>query len=146
MPTYLLHQAANVTAAARCFMVIPFVRRLDFSNSTPRADRRVSHRAAADPVPLVGNTDPWSWLLAASLKIDLWRLARFNELMSRHRLPVHLGRMFRDPAYAFECLSQAHGTGVRELKALALEMLDQYQQLEQRRRSDSVAAPTLSRH
>jgi hypothetical protein len=66
--------------------------------------------------------------------------------MAHRRLPVHLGRMFRDPEYAFECLSQAHGTGMRELKALALEMFEPYQHLEQRRRSENVVRPDFTRH
>lgn len=128
-------------------MVIPFVRRTEPTPPMPPSALR--HRAGAgstDPIALVGNTDPWAWLLAASLKIDLWKLGRFCELMARRRVPIQLGRMFRDPTYAFECLSQAHATGVRELKALALEMLEPYQQLEQRRRGENVARPDFSRH
>lgn len=127
-------------------MVIPFQRRSEPARKLPRMNPGTPPAGAGEPVPLVGNTDPWSWLLAASLKVDLWKLARFSELMSRHRLPVHLGRMFREPAYAFDRFSLAHGTGVAELKTLALEMFEQYQQLEQRRRTDNVARPNFSRH
>jgi hypothetical protein len=125
-------------------MVIPFARRTEPSRPVPPLRNRPG--ANSDPVPLVGNTDPWAWLLAASLNIDLWKLARFNELMAQACAPVHLGRMFRDPSYAFDCLSQAHATGVRELQALAVEMLEPYQQLEQRRRGDNVARLDFWRH
>ncbi len=127
-------------------MVIPFVQKPDVAKLNPNAGLRAPTDHAAEPVPLVGNTDPWSWLLAASLKIDLWRLARFNELMAQHQLPVHLGRMFRDPAYAFERLSLAHGTDAAELKTLSLEMFEQYLQLERRRRAPDAPASPFSNH
>lgn len=126
-------------------MVIPFARRTEPTSRIPPR-RPTEGDAGSEPVPLVGNTDPWAWLLAASLKIDLWKLARFHELMSHRRLPVHLGRMFREPAYAFECLSLAHGTGEKELKTLALEMFEPYQQLEQRRRAENVVRLDFARH
>jgi hypothetical protein len=116
-------------------MVIPFVQNAAQKRIPQQGQPAPADAPASEPIPLVGHTDPWSWLLAASLKIDLWRLARFNELMSEHRMPLHLGRMFRDPAYAFEHLSLAHGTGDAELKELALEMFEQYLTLERRRRS-----------
>ncbi len=127
-------------------MVIPFVQ-----SPYPKRPGAAGHTAPRDathsePIPLVGNTDPWSWLLAASLKIDLWRLARFNELMATHRMPVHLGRMFRDPAYAFERLSLGHGTGNAELKELALEMFEQYLTLERRRRTPGVQPTAFGEH
>ena len=127
-------------------MIIPFVRKPEAANpaSAVTAGRPKEPAQAADPIALVGDTDPWSWLLAASLKIDLWKLARFNELMSAHRQPVQLGRMFRDPAYAFERLSLAHSTGADELKTLSLEMFEQYLELERRRRSpDGALSPFL---
>ena len=124
-------------------MIIPFVQ--NPSAKKPSAAGQVARLATepSAPIPLVGNTDPWSWLLAASLKIDLWQLARFNELMATHRTPVHLGRMFRDPPYAFERLSLAHGTGNAELKELALEMFEQYLTLERRRRTPDRTADVL---
>jgi hypothetical protein len=125
-------------------MIIPFTRRTEPTRPAPSL--RILHGGSSEPVPLVGNTDPWAWLLAASLNIDLWKLARFNELMSDVCAPVHLGRMFRDPTYAFECLSQAHATGVPELKALAVEMFEPYQQLERRRRGENIAWLDLRRH
>ena len=127
-------------------MVIPFVQ--NPKPKKPGANGRSSQpRApASEPIPLVGNTDPWSWLLAASLQIDLWRLARFNELMAQHSMPVHLGRIFRDPVYAFERLSLAHGTGNAELKTLALEMFEQYLTLQQRRRAGGPQASPFSEH
>jgi hypothetical protein len=127
-------------------MVIPFVQ-----NPRPRKQGATGNLSkpripASEPIPLVGNTDPWSWLLAASLQIDLWRLARFNELMAQHDMPVHLGRIFRDPVYAFERLSLAHGVGNPELKTLALEMFEQYLTLQQRRRAGGALASPLSEH
>lgn len=127
-------------------MVIPFVRKAGAGNAVQRPSLRTPIERSTEPVALVGNTDPWSWLLAASLKIDLWKLAQFNELMAKHRLPLHLGRMFRDPAYAFERLSSAHGTGVPELKTLALEMFEQYLQLERRRRTSDAPVSPFSGH
>jgi hypothetical protein len=128
-------------------MVIPFVHKADNAKPNQAAGFQLPAAPAAEPVALVGHTDPWSWLLAASLKIDLWRLARFNELMGQQRLPLQLGKMFRDPAYAFERLSMAHGSGQDELKALALEMFEQYLQLERRRRSpDSPISPFSPSH
>jgi hypothetical protein len=127
-------------------MIIPFVQNPNAKKQAQQAQHAHSHVTPADPIALVGNTDPWSWLLAASLKIDLWRLARFNELMAQHRMPVHLGRMFRDPAYAFEHLSLAHGTGAPELKELALEMFEQYLTLERRRRTPGAQLSPFSEH
>ena len=127
-------------------MVVPFVRQADTTKPTAQPGRPADASHNTDPVPLVGNTDPWAWLLAASLKIDLWKLARFNELMGRHHQPVHLGRIFRDPAYAFERLSAAHATGDKNLKTLALELFEQYLELERRRRSPDFAASPFARH
>ncbi|MEQ1804562.1 MAG: hypothetical protein ABL900_04215 [Burkholderiaceae bacterium] len=127
-------------------MIIPFVQNPNPRKPTRHEPPAHSKATLADPIALVGHTDPWSWLLAASLKIDLWRLARFNELMAQHRMPVQLGRMFRDPAYAFECLSQAHGTGAAELKELALEMFEQYLTLERRRGTPGAQISPFSGH
>ena len=127
-------------------MIIPFVQNPHAKKQAPQGHLVRTDVAPSDPIALVGNTDPWSWLLAASLKIDLWRLARFNELMAQHRMPVHLGRMFRDPAYAFERLSLAHGTVADELKELALEMFEQYLTLERRRRSPGAQISPFSGH
>lgn len=127
-------------------MIIPFVQNPHAKKPVPQGRLARTEVAPSDPIALVGNTDPWSWLLAASLKIDLWRLARFNELMAQHRMPVHLGRMFRDPAYAFERLSLAHGTGADELKELAVEMFEQYLTLERRRRSPGAQISPFSEH
>ena len=127
-------------------MIIPFVQNPHAKKPAPPGRLARTEVAPSDPIALVGNTDPWSWLLAASLKIDLWRLARFNELMAEHRMPVHLGRMFRDPAYAFERLSLAHGTGADELKELAVEMFEQYLTLERRRRSPGAQISPFSEH
>ncbi len=127
-------------------MIIPFVQNPTARKKAQPAQHARAQTPASDPIALVGNTDPWSWLLAASLKIDLWRLARFNELMAQHRMPVHLGRMFRDPAYAFERLSLAHGTGAAELKELALEMFEQYLTLERRRRTPGAQLSPFAEH
>lgn len=127
-------------------MVIPFVHNAQSKKQVPQGPLLRPLAPPAEPIALVGHTDPWSWLLAASLRVDLWRLARFNELMAQHRLPVHLGRMFRDPAYAFERLSLAHGTGAAELKELALEMFEQYLVLERRRRTPGVPLSPFSEH
>jgi hypothetical protein len=128
-------------------MVIPFVRR---GYSSRRPLRRAGFTAHAarpnDPIPLVGHTDPWAWLLASSLKIDLWKLARFNQLMVREGHPVQAGRMFRDPGYAFETLATAHATGDEALMALALEMFEQYSELERRRRSPAQGAGLFGAH
>jgi hypothetical protein len=115
-------------------MVIPFVRK----PARRRGDQRAAElpparRNASDPIPLVGHTDPWAWLLASSLKIDLWKLARFCQLMAHAGQPVHTGRMFRECAYAFECLSAAHATGMPELMALAVEMFEMYSRFEHAR-------------
>ncbi|MFZ2652952.1 MAG: hypothetical protein WA210_22860 [Burkholderiaceae bacterium] len=125
-------------------MIIPFVQRARVQNPPAQLARPAA--TLSDPIALVGNTDPWSWLLAASLKIDLWRLARFNEQMAIQGIPVHQGRMFRDPAYAFERLSLAHGTASTELKELAVEMFEQYLTLERRRRSPGAATSPFSAH
>jgi hypothetical protein len=127
-------------------MIIPFVQNPQTKRQARPRQVEPGQATPTDPIALVGHTDPWSWLLAASLKIDLWRLARFNELMTQHSVPVHLGRMFRDPAYAFERLSQAHGTGSTELKALALEMFEQYLTLERRRRTPGAQISPFSEH
>ena len=127
-------------------MVIPFVQNSNSKKQAPQGHLARNNFAPGDPIALVGNTDPWSWLLAASLKIDLWRLARLSELMAQHRMPVHVGRMFRDPAYAFERLSLAHGTGTAELKELALEMFEQYLTLERRRRTPGAQMSAFSEH
>ena len=127
-------------------MVIPFGRKAEAAKPIPRKIFHARNSPGAEPVPLVGNTDPWSWLLAASLKIDLWKLGRFNELMVEHQLPVHLGRMFRDPTYAYDRLALAHGTGAGELKVLALEMFEQYLLLERRRRSPEAPTSPFVRH
>ncbi len=127
-------------------MIIPFVQNPAIRKPAQPAQNARAQAAPNEPIALVGHTDPWSWLLAASLKIDLWRLARFNELMAQHRMPVHLGRMFRDPAYAFERLSLAHGTGAPELKELALEMFEQYLTLERRRRTPGAQISPFSGH
>jgi hypothetical protein len=137
---------ADEHAKVRCAMVIPFVQSPYPKRPAPAGQRAQRDDAPSEPIALVGNTDPWSWLLAASLKIDLWRLARFNELMATHRMPIHLGRMFRDPAYAFERLSLGHGTGNAELKELALEMFEQYLTLERRRRSPDSNFVSLPDH
>jgi len=124
-------------------MIIPFARNEVKAQPIRRAGLPTSGSASNQPIPLVGNTDPWAWLLASSLRIDLWKLARFGELMALEGMPIQTGRMFREPAYAFERLSLAHSTGVAALKALALEIFEQYAQLQRRRGTtagvDSVA-------
>ena len=127
-------------------MIIPFVHTPKPKKPGATGKSSQPRTPASAPIPLVGNTDPWSWLLAASLQIDLWRLARFNELMAQHDMPVHLGRIFRDPVYAFERLSLAHGMGNAELKTLALEMFEQYLTLQQRRRAGGAQASPFSEH
>jgi hypothetical protein len=128
-------------------MIIPFVRpAAPDAGKTAHRHNAATSASDSEPVPLVGHSDPWAWLLAASLKIDLWKLAQFNELMAAHRQTVHLGRMFRDPAYAFERLSEAHASGNNDLMTLSLEMFEQYLQLERRRRSSDAAANPFAQH
>ena len=124
-------------------MIVPFARNETKIRPIRRFGLPVPALAPSEPIPLVGNTDPWAWLLASSLRIDLWKLARFGELMALEGMPIQLGRMFREPAYAFERLSQAHSTGVIALKALALEIFEQYAQL-QRRRGGTAGAYSVA--
>jgi hypothetical protein len=116
-------------------MVIPFVRKANPARAGRRAVAPTRPRRGSDPIPLVGDSDPWSWVLAASLQVDLWKLARFSVLMAQQGMPVQLARVFREPAYAYEQLALAHGTDDETLRALSVEMFEQYRYLEQRRRS-----------
>lgn len=58
----------------------------------------------------------------APMRVDLWTLSRFKQLMRREGWPVQAARMIFDRLYAHERLAFAHTSASEELRRLALEL------------------------
>ena len=56
------------------------------------------------------------------LRVDLWLLARFKQLMAAEGRTVHAARMIFDRIYAHERLAVAHSSASESLRRLALEL------------------------
>ena len=97
-----------------------------------------SARADAAAPPGVRADDRWPSLLAASLDIEVRKLTQFRELMARSGFTLDASRLFFDPFYAYRRFELAHTSGDAALRAMAVELFEQYRQLERRRRSVSA--------
>lgn len=59
---------------------------------------------------------------AAPMRVDLWTLSRFKQLMALEGWPVQAARMIFERNYAHERLAFAHTSASGELRHLSLEL------------------------
>ena len=58
----------------------------------------------------------------APMRVDLWTLSRFKQLMAVEGWPVQAARMIFDRIYAHERLAFAHTSANEDLRRLAMEL------------------------
>jgi hypothetical protein len=81
---------------------------------------------------------PWSGVVSASLGIEPGKLAAFSRGMAEQGFALDTLRLFFDATYAYKRLALAHTCNDERLQALAVELFEQYRQLERRRHDVSA--------